>query len=146
MKQDYKKLFMEANEPVNMAPPATEAPAPEVSDTDHWNAANPEIANNEELANQFNVEGLPADVTQQYVEKIKNWRDNIEKVSAGMEDIYKFASENADKPGAGEIFSSIGGLVEGIMTDFGTLEGQLRSLGNKINVAMKRENEKSKGR
>ncbi len=148
---DYKRVFTriltESPYPVStMDQGMGDGQPPMPSDEEAWNQNNKNIVDNEELSNQFSVEGLPVNVTEKYVSKIADWRQNIEQVADKMEEIYTFATESADKPGAGEIFSSIGGLVEGIMTDFGTLNGQLRSLGNKIKVSMKRAQEKEQGR
>jgi hypothetical protein len=141
--KDYKKIFLgeDVNDGMSNVETGTGEPP---SDSDQWAQSNQNIVNNPDVSKQFEVEGLPADITGEYVKKIENWRGNLTAVSQKLEEIYKFATDNADKPGAGEIFDSIGGLVEKIMTDFGTLEGQLRSLGAKIKVSINRENEKAK--
>ena len=144
--KDYKKIFLREDAPVNMTPPPEGDQPPVGNDADEWQASNQPIVNNPELAGKFDVEGLPADISQQYAEKIEHWRKNVANVSDKLEEIYKFAADNVDKPGASEIFSSIGRTVENIMTDLGTLEGQLRSLSNKVKVAVQKDNEKAKGK
>lgn len=145
---DYKKIFKtvlteEAGEERIPVSPTDQEPA-EVSDADHWNDSNPGIVDNEELGGQFAVEGLPEDITASYVNKIGEWREGINGVSSKLEEIYGFATDNADKPGAGEIFNIIGSGVESLITDLGTLEGQLKTLGKKIELSSKRESAKDK--
>lgn len=136
---DYKQIFLN-EEAVPVSP--MDQQEPEMSDEDIWNNSNKEIVDDESLTNQFSVEGLPVDISEDYVNRIQGWRENIDQVADKIEEIYQFATENADKPGAGEIFSTIGGLVEKIMTDFGTLNGHLRSLGNKVKVSLNRNKDK----
>jgi len=63
---------------------------PMPSDEEAWNQNNKNIVDNEELSNQFSVEGLPVNVTEKYVSKIADWRQNIEEVADKMEEIYTF--------------------------------------------------------
>ena len=146
--QFYKKIFgktllreMEGAEPVNVSPETTEAPR---SDEDVWKSQNPKIVDNEQLAGKFNVEGLPEEMVQQYSQKIDTWRDGINEVSKKFEEIYDFATQNAEKAGADRIFAEVGDIVETVLTSLGTLEGKLKFLGKKVNLAVSKEDKKQR--
>ena len=143
---DYKKLFLtedyEDFDGQGMEEPTNVSPEELGSDDEVWGQNNPDIVNDQDLNGQFDVEGLPADMSEEYVSKIQNWKGTIENVSGELTEVYAFATENADKAGAGEIFNTIGSEVEKIVTDLGTLNGHLNTLGNKIKLAMKRDSAK----
>lgn len=129
----FKKLLLE--QPANVSPP-------EMTDTDHWQNANPEIMDNEDLASQIDVEGIDVDMGEEYIEKIKDWNQKIGQVSDFLDNIHQFAAQRANDPGASEIYSGIGNIVESLLTDLGTLSGHFRTLGNKVRLSMQREQEK----
>lgn len=143
---DYKKLFLrKLNEEMGTDPNQGTPPPQAPSDGDVWRDNNPGIAGNEQMSSQFEVEGMPVDVAENYIQKIEEWRSEFDQVTDKLAEVYKFAAGKADQPGSGEIFKSIGSLVEGLTTNLGTLNGQLRTLGDKIRVSMNRENKKRGG-
>ena len=132
----FKKLLTE--EPVPVSPQDQEYSPDESA----WRTNNKDIVDNEELSGRFDVEGMSVDMGEKYTEKIQQWRNDISQMENMMESIHKFAADKADQPGSGELYSSIGSLVEGILTDLGTLTGDLRTLGSRVRIAMRRDNEK----
>jgi hypothetical protein len=142
----FKRVLTEADIPggqVNVTPPA----APEVatpSDTDVWSKMNPKIKE-KGLEGQFNVEGIPEETINQYTEKIDQWKAEFTKMSTTLEQVYDFATETAQKPGADSIFAETGRLVEELLTGIGTLEGKMKFLAKKIMVAIDKDNKKQRG-
>lgn len=133
---DYKSVFQRSlisEKPVDTTP----------ADSDIWTQQNQTINDNPDLKAQFDVEGVPAEEADKYIKKVNAWQEVCQKTSQHLEEVYAYASKEADKPGASEIYSSIGRLVEKITRDLGTLGGQLRTLGNKVKVSIKKENEKN---
>jgi len=143
----YSQVFIKEFIKEDVAPgvpapsPAPMQNAPQ-NDEEVWASQNPKIVDNPALAKQFNTEGIPEEVIQRYSEKIGSWKEGIVKTSQKFEEIYDFATKNAETPGADKMFSEIGEIVESILTNLGTLEGKLKFLDKKINLAVSKENKK----
>lgn len=141
--RDYKSIFtqlLREDMPVNVSPPKNQ-----MSDSDYFSAANPDFEDNPELANKFETDGVSVDMAQEYMSKIQSWQGNLEQADSVLKNIYEVAAKNADDPGAGEIYSSIGSLIEGMLTDLGTLSGHLKTLGHRVQISMKRDRAKQMG-
>jgi len=89
-------------------------------------------------AKHFDVEGVPPEQIAQYVDTINSWKSDIGDINGKLENMYKYASTYADKNGADEMFNTISKSVQKILADVGGLEGQLRTLGSRITVNIKR--------
>ena len=126
--------------PVNVSPQQPEEP----SDSDVWSNKNPGVKE-KGLEGQFNVEGIPPEVEQQYTAKIKGWRQEIAQMSQTCEQIYDFASQTSEKPGADTIFAEVSRCVETLLSSIGELEGKMKYLGQKVNVLIARDAKKQRG-
>jgi len=133
--QFFKHMLTET--PVNVSPQDNEIP-----DGDVWAEQNPEIQENPELSGQFDVKDISVDMGEEYTQKIKAWREKLNVTTDDLEEMHRFAVRIADEPGAGEIHSAVGSIVERLITDLSTLDGHLRTLADKVVLAMRREKAK----
>lgn len=141
----FKQIITEADIPTSAAP-INPTPAEQLTpnDADVWASSNPKIKE-KGLEGQFDVEGIPEETINQYTEKINVWKAEFAKMSQTLEQIYDFATETAQKPGADSIFAETGRLVEELLTGIGTLEGKMKFLSKKIMVAIDKDNKKQRG-
>lgn len=146
---DYAKLFNkllreDAAPSTEVSPVASDQLGDDNIDSNAWRNANPDIVDNPDMAGRFETEGLPPRDQEQHNKLIDGWRTGIDTVSTKLEEIYKYAADASDKPGTSEIYRTIGSLVESVLADLGTLGGHLRTLSNKIEVGLKKDNERSR--
>jgi hypothetical protein len=132
----YKRKFLSViteEQEVNMSP-----------DSDAWAMNNPDIMDDETVAKSFSTAPLPVNAGQSHVKMFKNWAMSIDRFMGQLEAMYEIASKNVAKVGLGEIDSTVGKEIEQANKLLGSVRGQLRLLGAKVDKKIKQD--KAKGR
>lgn len=142
-----KTLLREQGEaPINMSPDgdmgtmgngsggSEEQP---VSDEEAWGQNNPDIVDNEELGQKFDVAGLDKAEIEKYSEIIAQWGQGIESAIKQLAQIVKFAAGEtlAEAPGS-EQFSALIKDAPRLKSDLSAFKSQVEDLAETVKLSI----------
>jgi hypothetical protein len=113
----------------------------ELSDGDAWAAGNKSIVDDANVARQFDVEGLPKDLSAQYLRMVESFKSEVQRTAKVFVKLYEFSTKSSSAKGGGQIYATTGKAVNKLTTDLGTLDGLLSTLKADITMDLRVDQE-----